>query len=338
VKVVIVGGIFGQPPEYQAGITKTPEINLLEGLLNRGIDARGAPHTWLPDRLRADVVHVHHLAKGVLAYTMARPLLAKRMVFTRHGLEGDLSVARRSALHAALRHADAVVALSEFEAKVLRRRVRGRLEVIPNGISRSLPSGRLAGLSREPGPWRLLYVGQLIPLKNLDVLLRAIAVVRQMVDIELRLVYHNGWLEADLRDLAEQLGIADSVTFVGRCAPAEVFEEYARTHALVLPSATEALPSVVTEALLSARPVVASAVGGIPEQVGDAGILVPPGDVAALGAALRTLVTGYHAYLEAATARSHQVAEEYSLHRMVDRHVKLYEELLRSPNGRRRSP
>ena len=337
-RVVIVGGIFGQSLEYRASISKTPEINLLEGLLDRGINARGVPHTWLPDRSRADIVHVHHLAKGVLAYTMARQLLAERMVFTRHGLEDDLSVARRSALRMALQRADAVVALSQSEARILRRQVKGRLEIIPNGISRPSPSEGLAEPAQHVDAWRLLYVGQLIPLKNLDMLLKAVAAVRLTMNLELRLVYHHGPLEADLRQLAEQLGIADAVTFVGRCGPADVFQEYARAHALVLPSATEALPSVVTEALFSARPVVASAVGGIPEQVGDAGILVPPNDVAALEAALRTLLRDYHAYREAAAARSRQVVEEYGVQRMVDRHVRLYEELLESRNGRRRSP
>ena len=125
---------------------------------------------------------------------------------------------------------------------------------------------------------------------------------------------------------------------MGQCGPEEVFEEYASAHALVLPSATEASPSVVTEALMSARPVVASAVGGIPEQVGDAGILVPANAVAALGEAIRTLVMHYQTPLHAATVRSRQVVEESSVHRMVDRHLKLYEELLGSRDGKGRRP
>jgi glycosyltransferase involved in cell wall biosynthesis len=335
-RVIIVGGIFGRPTEFRTAISKTPETNLLEGLLDRGIAARGVPHTWLPGWSRADIVHLHHLAKGVLAYTCARPLLAKRLVFTRHGLEGDLSAARRSVLAAVHRRADAVIALSEFEAKVLDGQVRGRLEVIPNGID-----GEFRGTRGDPPQRtdrrRLLYVGQLIPLKNLDLLLYALADVRRSVDIELRLVYHNAWLEPELRELSEQLGLADRVTFMGRCGPKQLLAEYAMADALVLPSANEALPSVVTEALMAGRPVVASAVGGIPEQVADAGILVPPGDTGALAAALRALVADYDRYAEAATARSRQVVEEYSVHRMIDRHVRLYEELLGSRDGQRSS-
>jgi glycosyltransferase involved in cell wall biosynthesis len=335
VKVVIIGGIFGRPPEYAADISKTPEVNLLEGLSDRGIDVRGVPHRWLPKHSKADIVHVHHLAKGTVAYTMTQPLLAKRMVFTRHGLYGELSPARQRVLQATFRRADAVIALSEYEAGILRPQVKGRLEVIPNGIRGCIISSRLASPYQHPGRLRLLYVGQLIPLKRLDVLLRALATVRQTIDVELRLVYHNDALEAGLHHLADELDMAERVTFVGRRGPREVFAEYARAHALVLPSAVEALPSVVTESLLSARPVVASAVGGIPEQVGDAGILVPANDVAALGAALQTLAMNYGTYLEAATARSKRVAEEYSVNRMVDRHVALYESLLRSRDRHR---
>jgi glycosyltransferase involved in cell wall biosynthesis len=89
---------------------------------------------------------------------------------------------------------------------------------------------------------------------------------------------------------------------------------------------------------MCARPVVASAVGGIPEQVGDAGVLVPANDVAALGEAIRTLVMHYQTDLHAATVRSRQVVEESSVHRMVDRHLKLYEKLLGSRDGQGRRP
>jgi glycosyltransferase involved in cell wall biosynthesis len=178
-----------------------------------------------------------------------------------------------------------------------------------NGISCPQPSGERGRHPERSGRWRLFYVGQLIPLKNPDLLLHALAEVRTSVDIELRLVYHNARLEADLRQLSERLGLTGRVTFVGGCGPEEVLAKCAMADALVLPSATEALPSVVTEALMAARPVLTSAVDGVPEQVA-----------------------------EATTVRSRQVVEEFSANRMVDRHVELYEGLLRSRRGRRASP
>ena len=98
-----------------------------------------------------------------------------------------------------------------------------------------------------------------------------------------------------LQTLAQQLSIDDIVTFVGRRDAAGMLEEYRLADALVLPSLAESLPSVITESLLAHKPVVASADAGIPEQVQDAGVLVPPGDDAALASAILRLTSDYRA-------------------------------------------
>ena len=101
--------------------------------------------------------------------------------------------------------------------------------------------------------------------------------MRRQRNVHLRLVYQNGEvLETVYQRMVEELGIGQDVEFVGILGPAELAEEYQRADVLVLPSLAECLPSVVTEALLSGTPVVASAVGGIPEQVGEYGRVIPP--------------------------------------------------------------
>ena len=141
---------------------------------------------------------------------------------------------------------------------------------------------RPAETPRPDEPWRLLFVGQLIPLKNVDMLLRSVAALRDELVLDVRLVYHNAELEPRLRDLAAHLGLEEHVRFVGKLSRQALAKEYDRAHMLVLPSSSEALPSVVSEALGAGRPVVASAVGGIPGQVGAAGVLVAPQQEAAL--------------------------------------------------------
>jgi glycosyltransferase involved in cell wall biosynthesis len=189
----------------------------------------------------------------------------------------------------------------------------------------------------QEGTWRLLFSGQLIPRKGVDVLLQALALVRPQLRIVLRLVYHNPTDLPAMQALALQLGLAEDVIFVGRRDASGMAEEYLLAHALVLPSraGAESLPSVITESLLAQKPVVASADAGIPEQVLDAGVLATPGDVASLAAALVRLTSGYERFAAAAQRRSTDMHPEYDIDTMVDRHLELYETLLTARPGRR---
>ena len=93
----------------------------------------------------------------------------------------------------------------------------------------------------------------------------------------------------------------------------------------VMPSRTEGLGMAAVEALQAGVPVVASAVGGLPEVVGDAGILVPPGDPAALAAAIRRALSGDHP----APALGHaRVADRFTTARMVAGSRALYASVL----------
>ena len=85
--------------------------------------------------------------------------------------------------------------------------------------------------------------------------------LRKRRNVHLRLVYHNAQLEAELRQQAQDLGIAEHVEFVGILGPSELAEEYHQADLLVLPSFADCLPSVVTEAFLCGTPVVAG--GGV---------------------------------------------------------------------------
>ena len=327
-KVLIVGGVFARDEEYRRNINPTPEMTLEAGLRRRGVDVEVAPHSWIHSLRGIDLVHVHHLAKSVPGLAACRPVRPTPLVFTRHyHVDRTPPGLQAPALRLIERTADACVALSHREADRLRPRVRGRVVLIRNGIDAGTDSPPPA-LSRQAGPWRLLFAGQLIPLKGLDVLFRALATVRPQTSVALRLVYHNSEQLVQLQTLAQQLGIDDIVTFVGRRDTAGMREEYRLADMVLLPSFTEALPSVITEALLAHKPVVASAVGGIPEQVQDAGVLVAPGDDAALASAILRVTSDYSGYVAKTQSRACEVREEYSVEAMIDRHLELYESLV----------
>jgi glycogen synthase len=137
----------------------------------------------------------------------------------------------------------------------------------------------------EPGTF--VFVGRLTEQKALSV---ALAALRAVPGATLAIV-GDGPERESLVDEAGRLGLDGRVTFVGSLARAEALRYLAGARAAVLPSAWENLPHAAVEALAVGTPVIATAVGGVPEIVRDDenGLLVPPNDAAALARALRAV-------------------------------------------------
>lgn len=334
-KLCLVGGIFDRDERLRSKHLLTPETVLLDGFQKAAIDVRAVGHAGFVPSDEDDVVHVHHFGRA--AMQMASSPGRARFVFTGHnGLmptNYERSRLRRSAFRYVVERCDAFVALSEAEADYYRSHgAAGKVHVIPNGIPADVFRVRPDDVP-TPDHFELLYVGQLIDWKGVDFLLHALQSLRRQRDVRLRLIYHNAQLEAPLRQLADALGIAEAVTFVGILGPAELAEEYRRADLLVLPSFADCLPSVVTEALLCGTPVVAGAVCGVPEQVGPYGRVVPPGDAAALAEAIAGVLHERPRYRALAAEMRAYAAQKYDPAAMVAGHLALYRELLARPAG-----
>ena len=165
---------------------------------------------------------------------------------------------------------------------------------IPNGIDAEQYPFRRSNGAGDGQPWRLVFAGQLIPFKRCDLAISAIA--RLNLDIELTLAYQNPALESELRALAVSLGIADRIKFAGKHNPAQLADLYHRSDLLVLPSDNEALPSVITEAMLTGLPFVTTTVGGIPEQSGSFGSLLTRPTVEMLAGNIAHVLKNYATY------------------------------------------
>ena len=141
----------------------------------------------------------------------------------------------------------------------------------------------------------LLCVGSVIPGKGHDVLLEALATITDL-SWQCLCIGRLGGDPAFAEDVTRRVrstGLGGRVRFPGACTGAELDRSYAAADLLVLASHGETYGMVVTEALARGLPVVATEVGGVPEALGHGtggtrpGLLVPPGDPAALAAALR---------------------------------------------------
>jgi glycosyltransferase involved in cell wall biosynthesis len=135
----------------------------------------------------------------------------------------------------------------------------------------------------HPDVLRLVTVGSLEQLyKGVDVLIRAVALCRSALPRIQLVVVGDGRYRDDLQRLADILGAADCVTFVGTLRQgAAMWRELDRADLFVLPSRTEGLPRAMIEAMARALPCIGTSVGGIPELLPEED-MVPPGDAAVL--------------------------------------------------------
>ena len=338
-RLCIVGGIFDKPDAYRARHALTPETILVQGLRDRGYEVDAVGHNQLAACGRYDLVHVHHFGRAALM--MAARNTRAPFVFTGHSgpltFGHERSLLRRGAFRQVLRSADALVALSEAEAGRLARLAgrRAPVHVIPNGIPADLFHPEEGARPRPGGPAVILFVGQLVKLKGVDVLLPALQQLARRRDAVLWLAYQNAALEAHCRRLCSDLGIADRVQFLGLRSAPELAQLYREADVVALPSYAEALPSVISEALLSGKPVVATRVGGIPEQVGPYGQLVAPGDPIALAGALQAVLDDLPRYRALAPEMSAYAQGRFSVQAMVGSHLQLYEAAVACSRARR---
>jgi len=151
--------------------------------------------------------------------------------------------------------------------------------------------GVRAALSGDGEP-RLLFVGRLVPVKDVPNLLAAISLLRERGRRVRLTIVGEGSLRAALGVEARDLGIAGQVTFTGHLEGDELARAYRDHDLFVLPSSFDNFPNAVLEAMASALPVVATRVGGVPEQVedGETGILVPSRDPGRLARAIETVL------------------------------------------------
>lgn len=228
------------------------------------------------------------------------------------------------------RNSDAAIAGSLEAEKILRRKGFAKpLCVIPQfGVPESfhpLPP------SHADKPVIIGYAGRLVHEKGIQVLLRALALVRN--DWELQIL-GSGPLYASLANLTQELKISSRVHFAPWVASGEMPQFYNSLDILVVPSLTqpnwkEQFGRVIMEAMACGVPVIGSDSGEIPHVLGDAGVIVPEGDAPALARALDALVQDPPRRRELAARGRDRALAAFSQQRVVDDTYALYTQLVR---------
>jgi glycosyltransferase involved in cell wall biosynthesis len=250
-------------------------------------------HTRAVRALRPDVLHVSSDNPWSAPYGLLAGLISRcPTVAVLHGPAPAWRRRQRWLVRRVIRHLDALVSVSDASARAIELSLglpRGRVRTIYNAVDLGAHHRANVGSSSATGPSGPVVgaVGRLSHEKGLDVLLRAMARLPGTRAV----VGGDGPERESLERLARELGITSLVTFAGWVETP--WPDHLVPDVLVVPSRREGFGLVAAEALMTGIPVVASAVGGLPEVLedGTAGLLVPPEDPAALAQAIESVLS-----------------------------------------------
>jgi len=304
-------------------------------------DWKGMLQTWRRLRgSRASLLHVHHVWPAADRYLASLANLAgiPHLIVTEHIVGQSHSTAQRSLKRRELMRADAVTAVCGAVAESLTRDYgvpRNRLRVVPNGADPPDEQAEWESARR----WRdQLGAALLRPLwvsaarleeqKGHDVFLAALGELRSRGVEFTAAIAGEGSQRPQLERQIAELELASCVRLLGRLE--DLGPLLLAADAVVLASRWEGLPLTLLEALARGRPVVATAVGGIPDVIEDGvtGRLLPPGDSTALANALAEFARKSDAALKLGHNGQRRVRESYTWDRVMEQFEAVYDEAL----------
>jgi len=272
------------------------------------IYARGQNRLELPTRAILDVLYARRIARelnvhivhgqgigiqGDIATRMGRP-----SVVTVHGLtHNEARLQSRGGLidryrirlietmaKRVLACAQMVISTSAYDMKAVGNLIRGQRVYIPNPVSSEFFE---RNWNNNNGYRKILFVGSILPRKNIEGIIRAFEAARSMLDnAQLTLIGPtlDPLYASQLQELVGRLKLGDSIEFLGHVDNTMLLDRMRACSVLVLFSREETSPMVIAQAMAIGKPVVASNVGGIPEMIQDGytGFLVKSGDEEAL--------------------------------------------------------
>lgn len=326
-KIGLSGGYVKAPLEVPGKTFQSiPEYLLYDGLMDRGHEVIPLSTSSIPF-VDMDILHCHHYSR-ILHY--ASILRKTPVVFTPHNpFIFEMGYKLRWRDRFSLKRIDALVVLSERERQIYEYRDfkrANKIHVIPNGLKVSLYERPRRLISRlkyciPDDRILVLFVGQLLSYKGLEYLFKSI----DGLDLTLVVKTHHA------PDLSKYQAMApDNTIFITDIlSQRELTDLYYSCDIYCQPSLAEALPTVITEAMMCARPIIATTVGGIPEQLPEkCGYLVDPKNIDQLRDGLKFLADkpDFREYI-GENARAHAL-KTYTQNQMVEKHIELYASLL----------
>lgn len=271
---------------------------------------------------RANIIHAHYFFPYGFVGAVCGKLSRKPVIITAHG--SDLLVLPRNPFYKFIirntaKACSCIIVVAEYLRKSANNLgIRAMMKVIPSGIEKKRFS---SSITKEESRSMLglpikskiiLFVGRLAKPKRPDLAIFALKDIIGAYPETYLILVGSGPLRTYLEKLSAKIGIGDNVIFQGVVPYQDMPELYRASDIFVLPSDSEGTPIAILEAMASKRPVIASAVGGIPEIIrnGSNGILIDPDEKRTLTASLRHMLRS-DSVRNAIAQKGYRTVEDY---------------------------
>lgn len=329
-------GLEASDHVHLVGPAQTPAQ--LDRVNLRRIRAMRAMGRWAEEnlpRLRPDLVHAHAVDVGWPVAQVARALGIPAVLtchgvwFTTRGPGSPMGRLEKSLIQRG--GYAAVTSVDAASVAALQGAGFPETRLVPNGVDPAEIGGHMA----HDGPFRFVFVGRLVPQKGADLLVRAAALARSRTGIPFAVVLvGDGPQRQRLEDLAASLSVTDFVLFRGSLPRSELLLMLRTADAFVLPSRFEGFPIAILEAWAAGAPVIAAAVGGIPEVCkGPEANLVPPEDPERLANAMVEIISDPSRREAMARAGRSLVETRFTWDAVVDAYASVYAAALPKAQG-----
>ncbi len=284
-------------------------------------------------RSGVDHVHVHFANRAAHTAVFLKEISGIPFSVTAHGQDFMKDLGSDDLLREICAAAEFVAAETDYSRDLLRQRCpnsAAKIHRVYNGIDLGrFPAPRSAN-NHVP---RIVSVGRLVPFKGFDDLIDACAeLARRRIDFVCDII-GDGPLRETLQAKIEQLDLSSRVNLLGSLSQGAVLEKLQAADIFALASTTDAqeatdvFPTVILEAMASARPVVSTRLAGIPELVvdGQTGMLAPPGDSVALAHALEQLLRDPEMRLGFGDAGRARIEQDFRIEQTVAPLIDLFQ-------------
>jgi len=342
VRVVTARSQRSAPVRQSDGVIKVvriPFVNVPKTMTLQYLSASAAYLTWLVLTWRPDILHVHSFWPDLLATKHLYPMVP--IVHTAHE-SLFLLMAEQPRYHRRLRFivsgVDGLIGPSSELLDVARGFgvPTGRSIFLPNGVDSEKFSPSVHGIIREryalsAATKIVLCPRRLVPKNGVKFLIESIPAILRIHPDTVFVIVGEGPEKATLETQTRELAIQAKVVFAGGISNDEINGYYADADLVVLPSLKEATSISALEAMSSAKPIVASNVGGLPYLVenGVTGLLVPPSDPEALASAINELLESAGRRELMGRAAREKVLRELTWDHIARRTVEFYARVLR---------
>jgi glycosyltransferase involved in cell wall biosynthesis len=283
------------------------------------------------------IINVHDYASAPYAVLASRLFRCVSVLFTAHGLlyQGFEGLQKRHRFFS--RFFSGISAVSEPVARRHKEYLNWKkpVRIIPNGVPRFEKNPDFCqklrdefGLEKED--LLFLAVGNPRPEKGFEDLIDAVSILRNQAKKRFKVVVAGKLTDTHycriLLEKVEKKNLTDCFSFLGFRSDTDAL--YSAADVFVLSSRSEGLPMVILEAMMAGLPVITTRVGGIPQMIGENGILVEPGDPEALASAMNGCLSDHQARERLGRMGKELVQTHYGIESMVDAYIKTYQALI----------